>query len=380
MKGARARDAERRRRTGSARYDHRAMPPRRSRPTIADVALRAGVSRAAVSFAMNGRPGVGDETRARILRAAEELGWRPSAPARALTQARAGAVGLVLVRESDHLELDDFFVRFLAGVERALTARDYALLLRVVSPEARDDLDAYRRLITSARIDGMLVTDIVLDDARFDLLAETGLPAVIAGRPWGDCQFPVVETEHARGMSMLVNHLTGIGHTAVAFVGGDPAYEYVATRRWVWMETMRKAGLEPGLSASVFPEDPAARAATTRLLQASPRPTAIVYTSDLLALAGLGVAHELGFTVPGDISIAGFDDSPLASLSSPPLTTVRMDYAGFGEAAASALLAQIEGAEAPRVELAPPELIVRGSTGAAPLPRVSRGDGTATSS
>jgi DNA-binding LacI/PurR family transcriptional regulator len=342
------------------------MTGRRSRPTIADVAERVGVSSAAVSFAINGRPGVGEETRARILRVAGELGWRPSAPARALSHARADTVGLVLVRESDHLELDDFFVRFLAGVERALSAHDYALLLQVVSPEARKDLDAYRRLVTSARIDGMLLTDIVLDDARFELLAATGLPAVIAGRPWGDCPFPVVETEHARGMAALVEHLTRLGHTAVAFVGGDPAYEYVATRRWVWMETMRKAGLEPGLSASVVPEDAAARAATARLLQASPRPTAIVYTSDLLALAGLSVAHELGLAVPADVSIAGFDDSALASLSAPSLTTVRVDYASFGEAAANVLRAEIDGAERPQFEIAKPELIVRGSTGPAP--------------
>src|SRR5215218_3451403 len=150
-----------------ARYDRGVMPPRRARPTIADVAERVGVSEAAVSFAVNGRPGVGDETRARILRAAEELDWRPSGPARALTQARAGAVGLVLVRESDHLELDDFFVRFLAGVERTLAAHDYALLLQVVTPDPRRSLDAYRRLVTSGRIDGILLTDVVLDDPRF---------------------------------------------------------------------------------------------------------------------------------------------------------------------------------------------------------------------
>src|SRR5215216_177055 len=126
-----------------ARYDRGVMPPRRARPTIADVAERVGVSEAAVSFAVNGRPGVGEETRTRILRAAEELGWRPSAPARALTQARAGAIGLVLERQSDHLEVDAFFVCFLAGVERTLAARDYALLLQVVSPNGSDSLDAY---------------------------------------------------------------------------------------------------------------------------------------------------------------------------------------------------------------------------------------------
>src|SRR5215216_2450546 len=117
--------------------------PRSSRPTIADVAERVGVSRAAVSFAVNGRPGVAEETRARILRAAEELGWRPSGPARALTQARAGAIGLVLMRQPDRLEFDDFFVRFLTGIERTLAAGDYGLLLQVLSLDLRGSLDAY---------------------------------------------------------------------------------------------------------------------------------------------------------------------------------------------------------------------------------------------
>jgi DNA-binding LacI/PurR family transcriptional regulator len=338
------------------------MPARSLRPTIADVARRAGVSRAAVSFAINGRPGVADETRARILRAADELGWRPSVSARALTRAQAGAIGLVLVRHPDRLEFDDFFVRFLAGVERTLIARDYGLLLQVVALDAGGGLEAYRRLIASARVDGMLLTDVLLEDPRLDLLAESGLPTAIAGRPVRDCPFPAVETQHAEGMARLVEHLIALGHRSVAFIGGDSNYEYVATRRRVWMNTLREAGLEPGLSASVVAEDAAAQAATARLLQAGARPTAIVYTSDMLALAGTGVARKLGFDVPDDVSIAGFDDSPVAALHSPPLTTVRVDYAGFGEAAAALLLAEIDGTPPPPFEPAAPELIVRGST------------------
>jgi LacI family transcriptional regulator, repressor for deo operon, udp, cdd, tsx, nupC, and nupG len=359
---------ERRRGCGRrrVRYDPGAMPPRRSRPTIADVAARAGVSRAAVSFAINDRPGVGDETRARILRAAEELGWRPSEPARALTHARSDAVGLVLVRQPDRLEFDDFFVRFLTGIERTLAARDYGLLLQVLSLDVGGTLEAYRRLVDAGRVDGMLLTDVVLDDPRYELLLESGMPTAVAGRPLGNCSFPSVELRHLDGMAAVVEHLIALGHRAVAFIGGDPAYEYVATRRAVWMNTMRRAGLEPGLSASVVPEDAVARAATARLLRARHRPTAIVYTSDMLALAGIHVARRLGLDVPGDVSIVGFDDSPVADLSSPPLTTVRVDYAGFGEAAAALLLALIEGAPPPLFEPAAPELVVRGST--APRP------------
>jgi LacI family transcriptional regulator, repressor for deo operon, udp, cdd, tsx, nupC, and nupG len=111
------------------------------------------------------------------------------------------------------------------------------------------------------------------------------------------------------------------------------------------------------------PEDIAGRAATARMLQSNARTTAIVYTSDMLALTGAEVARKLKLRIPSDISIVGFDDSPVAALSSPPLTTVRIDYAGFGEAAAARLLAEIDGTQAPRFEPAEPELIVRGSTG-----------------
>jgi LacI family repressor for deo operon, udp, cdd, tsx, nupC, and nupG len=338
------------------------MPKRPLRPTILDVAQRAGVSRAAVSFAVNGRPGVSQETRARILRAADELGWYPSGPARALTRARAGAIGLVLVRQPHRLEFDDFFVRFLAGVQRTLTARDYSLLLHVQPPEAGGGVEAYRRLVGSGRVDGMLLTDVAFEDPRFELLAESGLPTVVAGRPLGDSPFPAVETRHAEGIAKVVNHLITLGHQSVAFIGGNPNFEYVASRRTVWMKTLRDAGLEPGLSASIVPEDTAGLAATARLLQSDSRPTAIVYTSDMLALAGAGVARKLKFLIPGDISIVGFDDSPVAALSSPPLTTVRVDYAGFGEAAAALLLAEIDGAPPPPFEPAAPELVVRGST------------------
>ena len=124
------------------------------RPTIDDVAARAGVSSAAVSFAVNNRPGVGEETRRRILEAAEELGWRPSASARALTEARARAVGLLLARSLDQLEVDPFFVRFLAGIERTLAHNDYDLVLRVAE---QIDTGAYGALAAAGRVEPLAV-------------------------------------------------------------------------------------------------------------------------------------------------------------------------------------------------------------------------------
>src|SRR3954447_8656757 len=203
--------------------------PRR-RPTIADVARRAGVSAAAVSFAVNDRPGVSPETRARILAAARELGWGPSASGRAPTEARTRAIGLVLARDAAQLELDAFFVRFLSGIEQALTAADYALLLQLVPGGAAAALPAYERLAGAGRVDGFLLTDVELDDPRFALLEAAGVPVVVAGHPVGACPFPWLETRHADGMAAPVAHLAELGHERIAFFGGRADFEHVQVR------------------------------------------------------------------------------------------------------------------------------------------------------
>jgi DNA-binding LacI/PurR family transcriptional regulator len=321
-------------------------PPRRRRPTIDDVAARAGVSSAAVSFAMNDRPGVGEATRRRILDAAAELGWRPSAHARGLAQARAHAIGLLLARPVGQLEIDPFFVRFLAGIERTLARSDHALVLRV--SDGPVDLGAYERLAASGRVDGFLLCDVELNDPRFGLIE---LPAVVAGHPVSPCPFPWLETEHARGIGAAVEHLIGLGHRRIGFCGSSERFEHIQARLQVWRETLEGAGLEPGPVAF-----------------GDPRPlldedvTAIVHASDVLAAGGLAAARERGIDVPGELSLTGFDDSPLAALASPPLTSVRIDYAQFGEAAAAALLAAIAGEPVPAFRGAPPELVVRAST------------------
>ncbi|HEX5781184.1 MAG TPA: LacI family DNA-binding transcriptional regulator [Solirubrobacteraceae bacterium] len=317
------------------------MPRTNRRPTIDDVAARAGVSSAAVSFAMNDRPGVGEDTRRRILAAAEELGWHPSAHARGLAQARARAIGLLLARPLEQLEVDPFFVRFLAGIERTLARTDHALLLRV-SDSA--DLDAYERLAASGRVDGFLLCDVELDDPRFERIE---LPAVVAGHPVTPCPFPWLETEHAQGMAAVVEHLVGLGHRRIGFCGSDERLEYVQARLRVWREALGADGpVVFGDPVSLLDEDV----------------TAIVHTSDVLAAAAQAAARERGI----DVSITGFDDSPLAALASPPLTSVRIDYAEFGEAAAAALLAAIDGQPVPPFRGAPPELLVRGSTAPPP--------------
>lgn len=320
------------------------------------------MSAAAVSFAVNDRPGVSSETRERILEAARDLGWRPSASARALTEARTRAIGLVLARNAAQLELDAFFVRFLSGIERALTAADYALLLQVVPGGAEAALPAYERLAAAGRVDGFLLTDVELHDPRFALLEAAGVPVVLAGRPVGACPFPWVETRHEEGMAPAVEHLVALGHDRIAFFGGRADFEHVQVRLACWREALTAAGVQEGLV--VHAEDGEADAAAAVMLASSP--TAVVCASDMLAFALIVAARERGVDVPRELSVTGFDDSPLAAMAVPPLTTVRVDYAQFGAAAAGALLAAIGVGEAPEFEPSAPELMVRASTAARP--------------
>ena len=334
---------------------------RRRRPTIADVARSAGVSPAAVSFAVNGRPGVGAATRARILRAAAELGWHPSAHARALTDARARAVGLVLARDPAELEADAFFVRFLSGLERTLAPRDNALLLQLVPAVTGVDTGAYERLAASGRVDGFILTDVERDDPRIAVVEAAGLPAVVAGHPGAGCPLPWVETEHGRGMRAAARHLAGLGHERIGLLAGPAALDYVQVRAEHWRDAVASAGCEPYPIVHAEPGAPPAAAAARALATGA---TAVGATSDVLALSLVAAARAQGRRVPEDLSVTGFDDSALAALAAPPLTSVRVDYAEFGAVAAAALLVAIGGEELPRARLSEPRLVVRASTAA----------------
>src|SRR5918992_3998054 len=166
------------------------------RPTIADIARRAGVTKSAVSFALNGRPGVSQTTRDRILAIAEELGWQPSSAARALSDGRSGALGLVVDRPARMLGVEPFFTQLIWGIEGELSARDVALLLQVTA-DREAQLGAYRRWWAERRVDGVFLVDLHIDDARVGLLKELGLPAVVIGGPEGLAGLPGVWNDEA---------------------------------------------------------------------------------------------------------------------------------------------------------------------------------------
>ncbi|MPZ95739.1 MAG: LacI family DNA-binding transcriptional regulator [Propionibacteriales bacterium] len=342
------------------------MPPGR-KPTIADVARRANVSKGAVSFALNDRPGVSAATKARILAAAAELGWSASSTARALSSAKAFAVGLVVAREPELLGADPFFAPFIAGVESVLAPRGQALVLQVV-PEGEEELASYRRIAATARADGVFLTDLRLDDQRPALLQELGLAGIAVGHARGERVLPTVALDDRAGITAAVEHLVAFGHRRIAHVAGPNHFVHGADRQQAFVDAVDRAGLPaPHCVAGDFSAAGGA-AATTELLELPDRPTAIVYANDLMAIAGMQVLAARGLSVPDDISVTGYDDTEIAAHLAPPLTTVATDVLSWGAAAATSLLALVDGTDPGDVELPAAALVVRHSSGPAPTP------------
>lgn len=332
-----------------------------ARVTIADIARKAGVSTGAVSYALNNRPGVSEETRARILRIAAEMGWAPSAAARSLSGARTETVGLVLARHPSTLGVESFYMQFIAGIESVLSERGYALLLQVV-PDTDAEIRTYRQWRAARRVDGVIMVDPRPDDPRVALLSEPDqLPAVVVGDPSLTGPLTSVWTDDAAAMRDCVRFLHARGHRRVARVGGMAHLGHTTIRDAVFREECARVGAE-GVTVETDYTPAQGAAATRELLGAPRRPTAIVYDNDVMALAGLGVARELEVVVPEDVSLVAWDDSPLCEATFPRLTAIGYDVPGYGAHVARRLFALVEGAGPGAFLDSVPELVVRGST------------------
>ncbi|MEV6581519.1 LacI family DNA-binding transcriptional regulator [Streptomyces sp. NPDC051582] len=335
------------------------------RPTIKDIARRAGVSESAVSFALNDRPGVSQDTRARIRRVAEEVGWQPNSAARALSGERSGAVGLVLARPAQTLGVESFFLQLVSGIQEVLSADRVALLFQVV-----DGIDAecavYRRWWAERRVDGVLVVDARTDDPRPELLARLGLPAVLIGAAGtgAGAESSSVWADDARAMAQVVDHLHGLGHRRITHIAGLPGLAHTARRIASLRAEAKARGLDPEHVRSVVTDysDTEGAAATRRVLAEPEPPTALVYDNDVMAVAGVAVAAELGIAVPGRISVVAWDDSALCRVTHPRLTAFVRDTAGFGRLAAEELLAVLAGSPPRARESERPRLEPREST------------------
>ncbi|MDI6097734.1 LacI family DNA-binding transcriptional regulator [Actinoplanes sp. NEAU-A12] len=331
------------------------------RPTIADIARRAGVSKGAVSYALNGQPGVSEATRKRILSIAEEIGFNANSAARALSGARARAVGLTLCRPAKLLGIEPWFMGLISGFEAELGARSYALTLQVVAtPE--EEIEVYRRWWGERRIDGVIVTDIRKDDIRIPVLQQLQLPAVVIGGPGETGSIAQIWSDDAGAITEAVRYLVALGHHRIARVSGVSDLLHTQNRTKAFETVCASLGLDHARTIPADYTGEEGSRATRRLLIGGDRPTAIIYDNDVMAVAGLAVAQEMGLSVPGDLSIVAWDDSPLCSLVHPPLTALSRDISAYGAQAALELLNAIDGRKVGNVEAGRVHLTPRGST------------------
>lgn len=339
--------------------------------TIDEVAERAGVARGTVSKVLSGTYYVSAQTRAKVERAAAELGYRPNLAARALSKGRTFVVGLLIPYDPDQLFADPHLLDIIRGVEAAANQRDYNVLLSTAH-RPNDPASAYSRVLRSNYVDGLIVhegADMAVIDAQ---LRQQPSPWVVSGYSAPGSDGHCVHADDATISAALAEHLLSLGHRQIAIISSAQRPRAFDERLRGFQAALARHGRPFDLGQLAFGDMSVASgyaAAATLLgpaIDAADRPTALWALNDRMALGALQWAHEHGLRVPADLSIAGFDDISAATLSQPPLTTVRLPSYREGQEAISLLFQLLDGTPAPREVLVPTDVIIRSSTGPAP--------------
>ncbi|HWC23772.1 MAG TPA: LacI family DNA-binding transcriptional regulator [Flexivirga sp.] len=329
---------------------------------MADIAKQLGISRAAVSYALNAQPGVAADTREAVLKLAMELGWHPSASARALMGSDIKVIGLALSRPTETFAVDSFFFEFLAGVESVLVERGWSLLLRVIGDLPEVEVETYRRWWGEGRIDGVILVDERHHDERIAAIEEIGLPAVLCGGPRKGIDLPCIWTDQAGDAALIVEHLAALGHRHIAHVGGPREFVHERGRQRGVRTAAARQGIEvTTIEGTYAPAD--ARAAVDRLVEEPDPPTALIFSNDHTSVAGLQQLRARGKSVPREFSVVSWDDSPLTQAVEPQLTSLFRDNQLYGRQAAETLLSLVAGQHPSLVAVRRSELRERASSG-----------------
>jgi DNA-binding LacI/PurR family transcriptional regulator len=329
---------------------------------LADIAAHAEVSEATVSRVLNGKPGVADSTRELVLTSLDVLGYdRPSR----LRRRSAGLVGLVMPELTNPI-----FPAFAQTIETSLAHHQFTPVLCTQTPGGVHE-DDYVQLLLDRGVAGIIYisglhADTTADPERYRRLRDRGLPIVLVNGYHEGIDAPFISNDDVASMELALTHLVQLGHRQVGLAIGPDRYVPVIRKIQGFRASMKALlgrddvdELVERTMFSVAGGDPAA----ARLIERGC--TAIVCGSDLMALGAIRAARRAGLQVPDDVSVVGYDDSPLIAFTDPPLTTVRQSVQAMSEAAVRALLDEIAGEPAPRAEFVfRPELVVRSSTGA----------------
>ncbi|MET8828678.1 LacI family DNA-binding transcriptional regulator [Streptomyces sp. NPDC004610] len=330
-------------------------------PTIRDVAERAGVSKSLVSLVLRGSGQVSPERRDAVLNAARDLGYRPNAAARSLSERRTRTVGVLL----NDLR-NPWFVDLLDGLNGPLRTAGLHMLLADARLSRRAGHDLTGPFLDLA-VDALVVVGTLPDPAALDTVAAR-MPVVVAGaRESVPDGVDLIAGDDERGVRLITEHLIALGHRRIAHLAGYGAVGELRLRAFQAVMLAHGLGAEALAEPCDLTEEGGHRAAV-RLLARPDRPTAVLAANDIAAVGALSAAQDLGLEVPGDVSVAGYDNTSIARLRHVWLTTV--DHAGheMGHRAARCLLDRLEGTGegaggAGRLHLTVPRLEARGTTG-----------------
>jgi LacI family transcriptional regulator len=340
------------------------QPPPRPKSLIAarvkDVAVLAGVSVGTVSNTLNRPELVSAEARERVLNAIDELGYMRNESARALRVGRTRTVGMIVP------ELwNPFFIDVAEGVNTLVDGMDATLLLSG-SSNRLDRQTGHLETMHALRVQGILITPIDLEDEHLAAIVQQGTPVVVLGRHSLTSQFCSVFTDDVQGGYLACDHLLGLGHRRIAYVGSDSFPERLEGAK----NAMVEAGLVPDVlefrtQGSRRTEDGRSAGDAVAGMSVSQRPTAVMCGNDLLALGVLQALTSRGLRVPTDVAIVGYDDIGFAASAAVPITSIRQPRAELGSAAAELLFDEINNPERHRHRqlMFQPDLVVRASTG-----------------
>lgn len=269
--------------------------------------------------------------------------------------------GIVLRRAPGHRGMDVFFTNLLDGIDAGLRPHDAHIELLIVSSQDQD-LEALRRWAKERLVDGVIIADITDDDPRPELCRDLSLPAVSLGTG-ADGAMSGVVVDNAAAARIAVDYLVDLGHRELARVTGPSRLTHTGERDRAFVSQVEGLGATGVLREGDYSREAGYRC-TEELLHSTPRPTAILYDNDAMAVAGLDAARDAGLSVPEDLSIVAWDDSALSRLSTPPLSVVSRDVHELGETLAAALLAAAAGEVVELRHGVDAHVIARGSTAA----------------
>ena len=332
-------------------------PPRAI--TIDDVADKAGVSAKTVSRVLNNEPNVRPAKRELVMKAARDLGYRPNPAARSL----AGARSFLIAHLHDN-PVPEYVAAVNTGIYQACRTQGYFLLPELVDREAPDFLERLESFLMMSRADGVVLTPPLCDDPDILALLQESDTAYASLSPARQPEnTPVIRLDDQLAATQMVKHLLELGHERIAFIAGPTGHNASTGRREGYFDALREAGLTANPDYLVE-GDYSLRSgleAARKLIEVEPRPTAIFAANDDMAVGAMTAVMAAGLHIPGDLSIAGFDDTRLASAVWPSLTTIRQPVAEMGRRAAERLMNAEQ--DAPLEEVFDFELIVRQSTG-----------------